>query len=95
MSLGLGLHSLTKHTAIVLCRRLPSLWQRLQASALKQAISRLPTAGVSAAIHVEHLAGYLSGPRQVENGFDNIFYLPDLSIWLPRRKRFLGTILLQ
>ena len=45
----------------------------------REEADRLPTAGVSTAIHVENLASYLACPRQVENGVDNVFYLRDFS----------------
>jgi len=56
---------------------------------------RLPTASVSTAIYVEHLAGYLAWVCQVENRVDDVFYSGDLAHRLQCPKMLLGIILVQ
>jgi hypothetical protein len=53
---------------------------------------RLPTASVSTAIYVEHLAAHLRRLRKVENSIHNVCYVRYFSHWLQRLKKVLGII---
>ena len=50
---------------------------------------------MSATIHVENFAGYLTGLCQIENRVDNVFYFNDFPHGLERLEEVFGIIPVQ